>query len=187
MAALFVEFAPQQKALLVADIQPNIAAETMSVSLSVALCELNQWTSRQRLPLETSTRKLNCSDFVSLGAMHKYKVLCVLCHSSVLEVVEVNSSGTGRRLQPIRLGFTHYCFAIGRSECTELLLIKVDNLAELLLFEVAESLRLRLLRVIEVGCDRLLWRAGLLFAVCKFPKFWKFCKIIKNFQNILQY
>ena len=144
--------------------QPNTAANTMCFALSVALCAANQWTSRQRLPLESSTRELNYSHFVSLGAVHTDKVLCGVCFSSELEVVAVDASGTGRRLQPIRLGFTHFCFATGRSDGTELLLIKVDKWAELRVFEVAESLSLRLLRVIDVGCDRLLWRAGLLFA-----------------------
>ena len=137
----------------------------MSFSLSVALFAADHWTSKQRLPLENSTREPDYSYFVSLGAVHSNKVLCSMCSSSELEVVTVDSSGTARHLQPIRLGFSHFCFTTGRLEGTELLLIKVDKWNELRVFEVAESLSLCLLRVIDVGCDRLLWRDGLLFAV----------------------
>ena len=86
--------------------------------------------------------------------------------TSALEALAVDATGTARRLQPIRLGFTHFCFATGRSQDIELLVIKVANWAEVRLLQVVdgESLSLQLLRVIEVGGGRLLWRAGLLFA-----------------------
>ena len=140
-AALFVEFASEKKALLVAEMQPNTAAQTMYFSLSVALFEANRWMSKQRVPLETSTRELDYSSFVSIGAVHTNKVLCSVCKTSQLEVLSVDASGKCHRQQPIRLGFTHFTFTTGRSENTELLLIRLLEWGELRLLEVAESRR----------------------------------------------
>ena len=165
-AALFVQFAPQQKALLVAEALPNAANKSMSHSLSVALCDATRWTRRQRVPLETATCELNYSRPVSIGAVHRNKVLCGVLSTSALEALAVDATGTARRLQPIRLGFTYVCFATGRSQGTELLTINLIKWAEVRLLRVAdgESLSLQLLRVIAVGGIRLLWRDGLLFA-----------------------
>ena len=165
-AALFVQFAPQQKALLVAERLRNAAAQSMSHSLSVALCDATRWTRRQRVPLETATCELDYGYPVSIGAVHTNKVLCGVCSTSALEALAVDATGTARRLQPIRLGFTYGCFATGRSQDTELLVISLSKWAEVRLLQVVdgESLSLQLLRVIAVGGDRLLWRAGLLFA-----------------------
>ena len=69
-AALFVEFAPQQKALLVAAMRPNEAANSMSHSLSVALGDATRWTRRQTVPLHTATCELNYTYDVSVGAVH---------------------------------------------------------------------------------------------------------------------
>ena len=164
--ALFVQFAPQQKALLVAERLPNATAQSMSHSLSVALCDATHWTHRQRMPLETATCELDDRYTVSIGAVHTNKVLCGVCNTSALEALAVDATGTARRLQPIRLGFTHFCFATGRSQDTELLVINVTKWKEVRLLQVVdgESLSLQLLRVIVVDGGRLLWRAGLLFA-----------------------
>ena len=124
------------------------------------------WTSRQRVPLETATCKLNYGHFVSIGAVHTNKVLCGVFNTSALEALAVDATGTARRLQPIRLGFAHLCFATGRSQDTELLVISLFRWTEVRLLQVVdgESLSLQLLRVIAFNGNRLLWRAGLLFA-----------------------
>ena len=167
VAALFVEFAPQQEALLVAERLPDAAANSMSHSLSVALRDASRWTRRQRVPLETATCELKYTYPVSIGTVHTNKVLCGVWETSALEALAVDATGTARRLQPVRLGFAHLCFATGRSQDTELLVISLASFTEVRLLQVAngESLSVRLLRVIFVrNCNRLLWRAGLLFA-----------------------
>ena len=165
-AAIFVEFVPQQKALLVAERLPNAAAQSMPHSLSVALCDATRWTRRQRLPLVTATCELDLSYPFIIGAVHTNKVLCGVCSTSALEALAVDATGTARRLQPIRLGFTYGCFVTGRSQDTELLVISLFEWNEVHLLQVAngKSLSLQLLHVIEVGGNILLWRAGLLFA-----------------------
>ena len=170
-AALFVEFASEMKALLVAELRPHIAAQIMFFSLLALLFEANtrMWISNQRIPLDTSARELDYSSFVSISAMHAKKVLCSVSKTSQLEVLSVDPSGKCYRQQPIRLGFIHSSFTTGRSENTELLLIRLLVWGELRLLEVAEtpeSLSLRLLRVIRVpaSAPRLLWRAELVFA-----------------------
>ena len=165
-AALFVEFAPQQKALLVAAMRPDAAANSMSHSLSVALGDATRWTRRQTVPLDTATCKLNYTKPFSVGAVHTNKVLCGAWNTSSLEAFAIDSSGAARRLQPIPLGFPFGCFATSRSQDTELLAISHSKWAEVRLLRVAdgESLSLRLLRVIENDGNRLLWRAGRLFA-----------------------
>ena len=164
LAALFVQFAPQQKALLVAERLPKAAAQSMSHLISVALWDATRWTRRQRVPFETATCKLH--DPFSIGAVHTNKVLCGAYRTSALEALAVDATGTARRLQPIRLGFTHFCFATGRSQDTELLAISHFKYTEVRLLQVVdgESLSLQLLRVITtLGGNIFLWRAGLLF------------------------
>ena len=126
-AAIFVQFAPQQKALLVAEWLLNAATLSMSHSLSVALCDATRWTCRQRVPLETATCELNYGHFVSIGTVHTNKVLCGVGNTSALEALAVDATGTARRPQPIRLGFTYDCFATGRSQDTELLVTNLNK------------------------------------------------------------
>ena len=165
-AALFVEFAPQQKALLVAAMRPDAAANSMSHSLSLALGDATRWTRRQTVPLDTATCELKYGLPVCIGAVHTNKVLCGVWRTSSLEAIAIDASGAARRLQPIPLGFPFKCFATGRSQDTELLAISLSKWAEVRLLRVAdgESLSLQLLRVITTGNSILLWRAGLLFA-----------------------
>ena len=172
VAALFVEFAAQQKALLVAERLPNKGANSMSHSLSVALCDASRWTRRQRVPLESATCKLNYGALVSIGAVYTNKVLCGVLGTSALEALAVDATGTVRRLQPISLGFAHLCFATGRLQDTELLVISLVSFAEVRLLQVVdgESLSVRRLRSLSVDANKLLWRSGLLFAASRDAK-----------------
>ena len=168
-AALFIEFAPQQKALLLTERLPNAANKSMMThSLSVALFIASQWTCNQpRVLLETATCKLDNRYSVSIGAVHTNKVLCGVYKASELEALAIDKAGTAQRLKPVPLGFAHFGFATGRSENTELLIISLIKWPELRLLQVmdGESLNLQLLRVIAVSASSLLWKtaAGLLF------------------------
>ena len=165
-AALFVQFAPQQKALLVAERLPDSAAQSMSHSLSVALCDATRWTHRQRVPLETATCKLNDAYSFCIGTVHTNKVLCGVWSTSSLEALAVDATGTARLLQPIPLGFSYLYFETGHSQGTELLFINICEWPEIRILQVVdvESLSLQLLRVIESCGAKLLWHNGLLFA-----------------------
>lgn len=164
-AALFVEFACQQKALLVAEMCPDPATLTMSHSLSVVLFEANRWEYKQRIPLETSTYELDFSETVCIGETYKNKVFCSVSHTPQLEVLSLDSSGAARRLQPLQLGFTHNCFTTGLSEGIELLFVSSDKYeaVRVMAVEEGENLKATLLRFIYVAGNRLLWGSGLLY------------------------
>lgn len=106
------------------------------------------------------TRLLVFRQFVS--SPHEQSALrCVLQLS-----IRSRRSGLVRNGSPTAahtLGFSQFCFTTDRSDDTKLLLISLKTRNELRLFEVAESLSLRILQVITADGSRLLWRSGLIF------------------------
>lgn len=173
LAAMFVEYAPQQKALFLVKQRPRL----FEASVSVALFVEDQWTRKQQpLHLDMSKFKFLQIDFdpdyffsaISMSAIHKNKVLCSVPSATQLEVLAVDSSGEARCLQPLSLGFSHLCFTTGHSESTELLVVSVHTSNEVRVMAVADEenrlVATLLLRVSGIGGDKLLWRAGLLYS-----------------------